>query len=76
MKRNTFSDITFQQMMTTPFRPETGVPMWMHPVYSSETPIVPPYLPYRRSSFYPHYSSYKQLKSALPPQNLIFTKGD
>lgn len=62
---------TFQQLITTPFRVETNIPAHLLPVYSAQTPAVPPYTPYRKISYYPHYSSYRQLKAVLPPKNLL-----
>ncbi|WP_093856325.1 hypothetical protein [Tenuibacillus multivorans] len=62
--------------MVPPFRPETGMSPTKIPVYSTETPSVPPYLPYRKVSVYPRYLSYKQLKNAYLPQNLAFYRRD
>ena len=76
MKKEIYRDIAFQQAMVPPFRPETGMPPTMIPVYSAETPSVPPYLPYRKVSIYPRYSSYQQLKNAYLPQNLVFSRRD
>lgn len=76
MRSVIYSDMTFQQSMTPPFRPETGMPESMIPVYSAQTPSVPPYMPYRKMSAYPRYSSYKQLKNTYLPQNIIIARRD
>lgn len=74
MEDQTLKPIAFRQVMTTPFRAETGIPPNIIPVYAATTPPVPPYQPFRKIDFYPHFSSYRQLKHAFLPRNLLLQR--
>lgn len=67
--------LPFYQQITPPFRPETGMPPELLPVYAAQTPQAPPFLPYRRISTFPNYPSYNQMRHVLLPDNLLLHKG-
>ncbi|MBH8605881.1 hypothetical protein [Thermoactinomyces sp. CICC 10522] len=77
MKRSySFNKLAFFQLITPPFRVETGVPPEEIPIYAKLPPMIPPYTPYRRMALFPFFSTTNQLRKVLRPANLAFVRGD
>jgi hypothetical protein len=74
MARNVLRPLALYQLLTPPFRVETGLPPSLLPIYGAETPEAPPSLPYRKLSNLPSYPSYKQIQQTVLPQNLLFNQ--
>lgn len=70
-----FAPIAFTQVLLTPHRAETGFYRDWIPVYAAETPIVPPYTPFRSISPVPAVAGPEQLWEVIGPANLAWGEG-
>ncbi|MBB6283460.1 hypothetical protein [Geobacillus subterraneus] len=66
--------IAFWQLITPPFRAETGVPPSQLPIYAATTPAPPPFLPYRSIRYTSSYPSYQQLRAIITTDHLSFVR--
>ena len=64
--------LQLDQLIFPPFRTETNIPRNELPIYSAETPHMPPFSPYRPIKPFPTYPSYQQITEILQKK----TKGD
>lgn len=69
-----FQALVLDQLITTPFRAETGMPRQLIPIYSTMSPPIPPFLPYRKVSYSPSFPSYQQMQQIISPQYLVWQK--
>lgn len=67
--------LVLSQVLSPPFRAETGMYGRQIPVYAAVTPIVPPYLPYRALSFFPSFPPWRQASAAVFWASLSFAQG-
>ena len=69
---NDLAVLAFSQLITPPFRAETGIPSSELPVYAALNPTVPPLLSNRAVSILPNISNQRQWQQLLIQANLIF----